>query len=860
MLMAGLIAIAVLLISLLAVALPRLVNSDEFRTTLQKSAAEALGTPVEWQSLEVGLLPLRLTINAPVLVAATGNPEDARLTAESLELRLALLPIFVGRVRVESLVMHGVEFVVTRTPEGFLLPIAEKENDSDATRSDDPAAVDETFEKEVFEVALRRIVISDGRIIVRDRTIPRPIEWRLEDLEFEASGAAAGEQLAIELAANVSSGRTEVGRFQTAGTVSLTGLYDLDIEIERFLLAELQPYISDATVAGMLSGRVSLDGATSTLSEIDLDVRIDELSIRAFELDLSDGSNLQGELTGDVELRATADGKLERLDTKLRIATARLVSGPLDVSGVFELVASLDGDGPIQLDAGLALSDGGRLQFEGTSTREGIVDIRAVIESFDLAIAKPFLPDAEMELAGLAAGKARVVGKAASPEFISFDIGVESGLLRMPDYFVEGPFLATLKVEHPLSDRPSGRIDFDLTAARLEYQNQFKKPAGMRAELTTKFVSEESGKIVFESRIRFRELNEILLQGAIGDSTSLAFTISTLDLDGWGDVLPVLEPYQLDGIVKLEGIVVELSKDSASRFGGTVELDDVGLSLPDAGRLRIRGAIVAEETRIRAEGLRVRMGGMTLGINGKVEDPFNEARFDLAAKSIGVAEVNDLLSAFTSTRDTIFGSLEFDGELRGAVSSKVDLQSSLEGELKFSIGKDKGGRLRGVSILRTILDEIPLLGGAARLTQSFRAGRSVEDYFTERFEIIEGDFEIGQGRINAKMLRLAYKGYEAKLSGPIRLRDLGIDMTGEVLLKEDLVSALGGLSGASQADRKPIRIPLAHVTNTLAEPKIVMTRDTLAAVSDLLIQATGLDTLTKDLGRALGRVLGGGEK
>ncbi len=923
---AGLIAVCALLIGLLAAALPRLINSDEFRITLRDAAAEALGTPIEWRSLEAGLLPPRLTIRAVAFTAASGNPDDAHLTAESVDLRLALLPIFARRIQVDSLILHGVELVVTRTPEGFLLPIAEEVIDSDTsdtsdeTSSDDSAVVDETLGEEAFDLALRRIVISDGRIIIRDRTLPRPIEWRLEDLEFMARGGSAGEPLAIELAANVQSGETAVGRIQLAGTVSLSGLYDLDIEIEKFLLAELQPYISDATVVGTMSGHVSLGGARSTPSEIALDLRVEKLAIRTLGVDLAgeltfrasqalgdpaaffaimdlraggraeitgsrtlegaidaemkldavdlawvaqrlpDGASLDGELTGEIELHTTADRKIERLDTKLRIASLRLVSDYVDVSGVFDLVASLEGDGPIQFDAGLELSDGGRLDIEGTSTRKGVLDLHAEIESFDLAVAKRFLPDPEMELAGRATGKARIIGAAASPEFMSLDVSVESGLLRMPDYFVDGPFLATLKLDHPFSDRPSGRIDLDLTTARLEYRDQFKKPPGMRAEMTTKFVSEESGEIVFESRIKFRDIHEILLRGAISDSTSVALTTSSLDLEGWSDVLPALEPYQLDGIVRLRGIGVELIDGSPSQFGGSIDLDGVGLSLSDAGRLRIRGTIVAEGIRIRTTGLRVRMGGMTMGINGTVEDPFDEARFEFNVKSIGAAEVNDLLSSLTSTRDTVFGSLQFSGELRGVASSEADLYSSLEGKLEFSIGKDKGGRLRGVSILRTILDQMPLLGGAARLTQPFRAGRSVDDYFTEHFEIIEGNFEIGQGRVDAKTLRLVYAGYEATLSGPIRLRDLGIDMTGEVLLKADLISWLSGHVGANLAAGKPIRIPLARVTNTLAEPKIVMTKATLAAVPKLFLQATGLDTLAIGVGRALGRVLGGGEK
>ena len=64
-------------------------------------------------------------------------------------------------------------------------------------------------------------------------------------------------------------------------------------------------------------------------------------------------------------------------------------------------------------------------------------------------------------------------------------------------------------------------------------------------------------------------------------------------------------------------------------------------------------------------------------------------------------------------------------------------------------------------------------------------------------------------------------------------------------------------------DREPIRIQLARVTNTLDDPKIVMTKENLAAIPKLLFQGTGLDTITfgigKTVGDAIGRALDGGK-
>ena len=65
---------------------------------------------------------------------------------------------------------------------------------------------------------------------------------------------------------------------------------------------------------------------------------------------------------------------------------------------------------------------------------------------------------------------------------------------------------------------------------------------------------------------------------------------------------------------------------------------------------------------------------------------------------------------------------------------------------------------------------------------------------------------------------------------------------------------------ADREDRRPVRIPLARVTNTLSDPKIEISKEALAALPKLIFQGTGLDNLAVDVGRALGRFLGGDDQ
>ncbi|MHA7839759.1 MAG: AsmA family protein, partial [bacterium] len=799
-------AVGVLLLiglGLLAFFLPRLVESEGFRTTLHARAAEALGSPVEWTGMEVALLPPRLVLESPMLVATGGDAEAARLTADSVDLRLATWPLLQRRIAVDSLVLRGLEIVVTRTPEGWQIPIdsgAPSGSEPDApssmsppmpsgtpapTPSDTPSdalaptssaeAKEEGAGTSAFTLDLRRVLITESRIVVRDRLASgEPVDWRLEALRLEAKGRGEAEPIEVEATARLDSGVDAVGRLSAEGTVSLGGVYDLDVGIEALLLEALAGYVPDAELAGRLSGRVSVEGVLSTLAETDLDLQVEDLALEGWGLDLAGdldlqatqaladpiafvaaldlgsggrsriegtmslegaldaeadlealdlapfaslaggarelagratgrlalsmdaergltrlaasldvgsaryvedavdvggdleidlelagldaedpirfdtaidlatggrleaagvataagavdgrarfdgvdlallapwlqaGTEVEGLLTGRVDLRMTADRKIDRLDTDLRLETARIVGARVDVAGAASLIMALGSEGPARIEGGLRLVDGGRLDLEGTATLAGLLDLEGEIERLDLGVATPFLPDPEMQVGGLATGRLKVVGAATSPEFVRLDVGVEDGILRIPDYAIDGPYLLDLEVKEPLSERPRGRVALDLTAARVRYGDQLEKRAGQRAEMVSRFVPDERGEIVFESRIKLRDIDEILLQGLVGDSISVAVTTPIFDLGGWAEMLPALEAYAPSGSVAFEGLGVELVDGFPVGFGGRLQLRGVGLTVPDVGRLQLRGRILGEGRAIRSEGLRMK--------------------------------------------------------------------------------------------------------------------------------------------------------------------------------------------------------------------------------------------------------------
>jgi hypothetical protein len=613
--------------------------------------------------------------------------------------------------------------------------------------------------------------------------------------------------------------------------------YDLDGTLDG---TARMPGSGPRTIAGLLEAKLNLEQA----------------DLAALPFDFSVAALPTGFLTGEMKVRGQLESRFapaEPAATETERAAQRNAT-PLVLSGDLRLQANAGRTGPIDLDARFAPKEGGSIGAKGSVTRDGVLDVTTQMEALDLKLLSPFLPDDGPRVAGVLSGPGRVLGPASSPTRLELEAAITGGAFSLDEYQVTGPFEAKLAIKNPLSPQRTGKADLELTNARVIYEGRFEKKAGVPAQLDTEFGPSASGETRFESRLKLKNLDRIQIQGSLGETTQMSLTATSLDLGQAAEFVPLLAQYRASGRATLSDFSIVQKPAVPLRFQGKFLLADVALTMPDAGRVGLVGAVVGDGNRLRTEGLKVVAGDVTIQLEGHLEDPFGAGRFAFSGRTVGTPDVNSLLSTFTSKRDTVFGPLRLEGDVSGALSRSGSLAETLIGTLHFSVGEGVGGKLRGVSLLKAVLDQVPLLGSAV-WSKPFRGGRSVDDFFSDQFKIIQGDLAIQRGLVEAKILRLAYEGYEANLSGGMLLRDLTLDMTGELLLQSDLLAVLVGALGGDGTDRAPIRIPLARVSNTLADPKVSMTPRTLAAIPKVLIQATGLDRLKDGLEEGLGKIL-----
>ncbi len=343
------VALAVLFVLVLvglAVLLPRLAASEAVRVRLEETARSVTGQEVRWDELAFGLLPPRLVVLNPK-VAPPGTPSEPSLEADSVSLRVALLPLLTRTVVIDSLVVEGVTVRLRRTAEGVQLPL-DRAGDA-APRSEEAAPDVPAEDEDGVALAVRDVRLLDSRLLLEDRTVEPPLVWDLVDLEARAKGSSLAGPIAVELSGKLATG----GTVHVEGTAWLDGRIDLDATLDQLALEPLQRYVDalGLVLGGRVSARAAIEGGIAKVwGPFEVDATGAELIYgEAFQKPRGTPATVTGRLTlgregalalEDVNLR------MHSLDARGRVETGRwtrveLEAPPFDLSGWGDLVPAL---------------------------------------------------------------------------------------------------------------------------------------------------------------------------------------------------------------------------------------------------------------------------------------------------------------------------------------------------------------------------------------------------------------------------------------------------------------------------------------------------------------------------------------
>lgn len=292
-------ALALLFVAvvLLAVFLPRIVESAAVRTRIEGAAREALGRELRYRELGVGLLPPSLLVEAPQIAGADADA-PAALEAERIALRVALLPLLSRAVVVDRLRIDGATLRLVRTADGIELPFGAAAANADAGASA-PAPGDDAESDADAPVALaiRAFELRSARVLLEDRTLQPPVTWDLRDIEADARGAALDQPIQIGASLALASGGTLAAR----GTARLSGELDLEVDIDALALAPLRAYVgADGTLDGRLAGTVRLQGPAASPTRLSADLALRDARFALSDIAVVGAVDAQAELAGSL--------------------------------------------------------------------------------------------------------------------------------------------------------------------------------------------------------------------------------------------------------------------------------------------------------------------------------------------------------------------------------------------------------------------------------------------------------------------------------------------------------------------------------------------------------------------------------
>ena len=216
------------------------------------------------------------------------------------------------------------------------------------------------------------------------------------------------------------------------------------------------------------------------------------------------------------------------------------------------------------------------------------------------------------------------------------------------------------------------------------------------------------------------------------------------------------------------------------------------------------------------------------------------------AKLSGV-DTNSLLSAISSVKNTLYGTLAADANVNFALASSAELPRTLNGTLGFNV---TNGELKNVNILNEI-SKVGKFVGAAPAQQG--SGTKLSK--------LSGTFDIRNGVATTNNLVAGLNEGSLSANGSLNLADQGINMHVNAVLASGTSKAVGGTSvggylNTALANNKGELVIPAIVTGTMAHPIFVPDVQAIAKMklSHLLPSTGNPGTLASGI---LGSALGG---
>ncbi len=391
------VAIVVVLILIVVLALPHLIDVNQYRGQIQSQLQQRLNRPVQLGELSLGLFPVR------VEASNVGIGDDPKFGSapfaqvQQLNVSVKLLPLLSKNVEIESLELERPKIELIKNPQGVwnFSTIGSGPNApaAPANKPQQPAG------GEGNQISLGELKIVDGQIAVTDeqKRQPRAV---YDHIDLTLKNFAPGEPFSIDLAAHLpGSGSQKLTLTGTGGPINNADAsktpFQGTLKLDEVSMAGLQQFMNskslegtDASITGTTdlssqNGAMSASGSmkladvvvhgTKVGYPITTDFNVadnaatDSVDIKKFDTKVGSTSlTAQGTLTQystpSPNINASVRCENAKVDDLLNLAQVFGVSAADGMTGSGNISLNVNAKGPISNQGALQLSGSGALQ------------------------------------------------------------------------------------------------------------------------------------------------------------------------------------------------------------------------------------------------------------------------------------------------------------------------------------------------------------------------------------------------------------------------------------------------------------------------------------------------------------------
>ncbi len=803
-------------------ALPWLVNANQFRPLLKGELEKALRRPVELGALSLTVFPLALEASDLVIAEdpAFGN-ERPFARAQKLAVKVDLFGLFRQQVNVESLRITNPLVELIRDSTG-------KWNTDSLTSNDGSPST----------LKLAEVRIDGGRLALRTPTQARA-EYQNIDVVLRDYGA--GRKSPVTVTARMPGANN--GSLSFDGTVAGVDL-DGDVAVKDCALPALEaalgrPLFGGTKVNGLLSGQAKVSsGAKAWKAAGNLDLRSAVVGGVKLEKSLSATYKVsaEGELVklepvevkvGQLNLRLAGTVSGDQLALKLNAADApitelaRVASGfgvafapGMEVRGT--LGTNLAISGTTAAPAFTGQLHAAQLEIRGGELKHPVRTASLVIDMTPESLrARPFEVQTDntklngsFSLAGYSSASAQLDASVTVPTSSLGDLvdmaqayGVEAarGVKATGTAAIEAKVFGGIGKGGRLQYRGTGSIT----------------GATVKAPALTQPVTVRAAKLRFEGDTAGVEgldatVGQTIVTGRVashGDSLDFALAADKVDIDELRKLMPPSES-------KSAGPV-----GHGSLTVGSLKMDRLLLT-------NVQTNVTLAAGQIRFDPLTANLYGGTHTGTILVDQRTAQPVYTLDSK-LDKIDSTQLLAAISSLKQLVGGPLSAQAKLTVTPRPNEELIKSLDGTLglRFTEGK---------------LYSMNILGEIGNLAQFLK--KVSPDKYTS-FLSLTGELTLANGIANTDNLKLDLDNATVTIGGLMNLVDQSLNLKLRTLLNRKLAEEVGGsriggyLTAAVGGPNGDMTIP-SLVTGTFLKPRFAP--DT-AAMARLKVQSVAKD-------------------